>query len=54
MDCVTAGYSLNPDGSIRVDNQGIVFTEGQPPQPSQDIGRAVVAFPEEVPLQGKL
>ncbi|XP_055602188.1 apolipoprotein D-like [Uranotaenia lowii] len=51
-ECVTAQYSINEeDGSVRVFNSMVVL----PNQERQsDIGRAVVAFPDEVPLQAKL
>lgn len=50
-ECVTAQYSLNEDGSVRVFNSMMV-----PPcqNRASDTGRAVVAFPDEEPLQGKL
>uniref|UniRef100_A0A182ITN6 Apolipoprotein D n=1 Tax=Anopheles atroparvus TaxID=41427 RepID=A0A182ITN6_ANOAO len=50
-ECVTAEYSINADGSVRVFNSMIV-----PPAQarSSDTGRAVVAFPDEVPLEAKL
>jgi apolipoprotein D and lipocalin family protein len=52
MDCVEARYSLNQtDGSLVVDNRGKVLNTGVR---TIDIGRAVLAFPEEDPLRGKL
>ncbi|XP_050072150.1 uncharacterized protein LOC126560032 [Anopheles maculipalpis] len=50
-ECVTAEYSLNDDGSVRVFNSMLV-----PPSQarSSDTGRAVVAFPDESPLEAKL
>lgn len=50
-ECVTAEYSLNEDGSVRVFNSMMV-----PPSQERvaEVGRAIVAFPDEVPLQGKL
>ncbi|XP_058130492.1 apolipoprotein D-like [Anopheles ziemanni] len=50
-ECVTAEYSLNADGSVRVFNSMVV-----PPAQarSSDIGNAVIAFPDESPLEAKL
>ncbi|KFB53446.1 AGAP013318-PA-like protein [Anopheles sinensis] len=50
-ECVTAEYSLNADGSVRVFNSMVV-----PPAQarSSDTGRAVIAFPDESPLEAKL
>jgi apolipoprotein D and lipocalin family protein len=50
-DCVTAVYSLNADGSINVLNRALnkenqTFLE--------DIGRAVISFPDEDPLRAML
>ncbi|XP_003436167.2 uncharacterized protein LOC11175951 [Anopheles gambiae] len=50
-ECVTAEYSLNDDGSVRVFNSMLV-PPGQVRQ--SDVGRAVVAFPDESPLEAKL
>uniref|UniRef100_A0A182JQH2 Apolipoprotein D n=1 Tax=Anopheles christyi TaxID=43041 RepID=A0A182JQH2_9DIPT len=50
-ECVTAEYSLNADGSVRVFNSMRV----PPSQARQsDTGRAVVAFPDAIPLEAKL
>jgi len=51
MDCVTAQYSINDDGSVRVDNQGRNLATGEN---FQDIGRAVLSFPNDTPLLAKL
>ncbi|XP_049279472.1 apolipoprotein D-like [Anopheles funestus] len=50
-ECVTAEYSLNEDGSVLVFNSMLV-----PPSQvrSADTGRAVIAFPDESPLEAKL
>uniref|UniRef100_A0A182NRI3 Apolipoprotein D n=1 Tax=Anopheles dirus TaxID=7168 RepID=A0A182NRI3_9DIPT len=50
-ECVTAEYSLNADGSVRVFNSMLV-----PPSQvrSSDTGRAVIAFPDGSPLEAKL
>ncbi|KXJ74932.1 hypothetical protein RP20_CCG012696 [Aedes albopictus] len=50
-ECVTAEYSLNEDGSVRVQNRMLVPPSGKF---DEDIGRAVISFPEESPLQAKL
>lgn len=50
LDCVNARYSLNSDGSVQVDNTGWTSTG----RFIQFIGRAEVAFPNQVPLPGKL
>ncbi|EAT38565.1 AAEL009559-PA [Aedes aegypti] len=50
-ECVTAEYSLNADGSVRVQNRMLVPPSGQF---DEDIGRAVISFPQEDPLQAKL
>lgn len=50
-ECVTAEYSLNDDGSVRVQNRMLVPPSGQF---DEDIGRAVLSFPQEDPLQAKL
>lgn len=50
-DCGFADYTLNDDGSVRVRNccQRLPNTTL-----SCTIGKAVVSFPDEVPLEGKL
>lgn len=50
LDCVNARYSLNADGSVEVDNTG--YTSAG--QFIQFVGRATVAFPDQVPLPAKL
>lgn len=50
LDCVNARYSLSSDGSVVVDNTGWT-SQGRF---IQFIGRAEVAFPNQVPLPGKL
>ncbi|XP_065079392.1 apolipoprotein D-like [Ochlerotatus camptorhynchus] len=50
-ECTQAHYSVNDDGSVRVQNRQLV-----PPSSlfEQEIGRAVISFPDEDPLQAKL
>ncbi|XP_058823273.1 apolipoprotein D-like [Topomyia yanbarensis] len=50
-ECVHVNYTLNEDGSVRVENRHLVPPGGQF---ELAIGRAVISFPDEVPLQGKL
>jgi lipocalin len=50
LDCVNARYSMNSDGSVQVDNTGYT-SDGRL---IQFIGRAEVAFPNQVPLPAKL
>uniref|UniRef100_A0A1Q3FS12 Apolipoprotein D n=1 Tax=Culex tarsalis TaxID=7177 RepID=A0A1Q3FS12_CULTA len=50
-ECVTATYTLNEDGSVRVENAMLVPPSGKF---DVDIGRAVLSFPDEEPLQAKL
>lgn len=49
FDCVMARYTLNADGSVEVANSG--YFNGQF---IEFIGRAEVAFPDQVPLPAKL
>ena len=50
-ECVTADYNLQPDGSVQVLNAMRV-----PPNPQQQgvEGKAVVAYPNADPIEGKL
>lgn len=50
-ECVTATYSINEDGSVRVENAMLVPPSGKF---DIDIGRALLSFPDELPLQAKL
>lgn len=50
-DCVTANYTLNTDGSIRVDNRAKNLNTGER---LGDIGRAVLSFPNQSPLPAML
>lgn len=50
-ECVTAKYSLNDDGSVRVENAMLVPPSGKF---DIDIGRALLSFPDEDPLRAKL
>lgn len=50
-DCTVATYSLNADGTIRVFNKAYDKAINEW---SIDVGRAVVSFPDENPLRGKL
>ncbi|ETN60996.1 apolipoprotein D [Anopheles darlingi] len=52
-ECVTAEYSLNADGSVRVFNSMRPRDSATGTRQS-DTGRAVVAFPDESPLEAKL
>ncbi|XP_050088549.1 apolipoprotein D-like [Anopheles aquasalis] len=52
-ECVTAEYSVNADGSVRVFNS--MRPRDSPTGTRQsDTGRAVIAFPDESPLEAKL
>lgn len=50
FDCVNARYSINTDGSVRVDNTGYT-ADGRF---VQFVGRAELAFPTTSPLPAKL
>lgn len=50
FECVTANYNLNPDGSVRVANEGLTPAGNF----FQQIGRAVISFPDETPLRAQL
>jgi apolipoprotein D and lipocalin family protein len=50
-DCITATYNLRDDGTVQVINSmAILPNVTQGPQ----FGSAVVSFPDQVPLPGKL
>lgn len=49
FDCVMARYTANLDGSVEVRNSG--YFRGQN---IEFVGRATVAFPDQVPLPAKL
>ncbi|KAG5681844.1 hypothetical protein PVAND_011252 [Polypedilum vanderplanki] len=50
-DCVRAEYTFNADGSIRVGNSAFrISTE----ESLEDVGRAVLSFPDEIPLRAML
>ena len=50
-DCVTAQYTANADGSVRVINRARNLQNGTN---FEAFGNAVVSFPNEVPLRGML
>lgn len=50
-DCVTAQYSLNADGSVRVLNRAQVLSNGTNIDAA---GTAFLTFPNEVPLRAML
>lgn len=50
-DCVTAQYTLNTDGSVRVINRARNLNNGTN---IEAFGTAVVSFPNESPLRGML
>lgn len=50
-DCTTAEYSNNADGSVNVLNRAIHLETNTSIMAN---GRALVAFPNEIPMQGKL
>ncbi|XP_053691249.1 apolipoprotein D-like [Sabethes cyaneus] len=49
-ECVQVNYTLNADNSVRVENRQLI-----PPSGEFDVivGRSVLSFPDENPLQGK-
>ena len=49
MDYVEAEYTLNPDGTIRVENRGVRGNEKR-----KIIGKAKLKFPKKQPLTGEL
>lgn len=50
FECVTANYNTNPDGSVRVTNEGLTPAG----QFFEQIGRAVPSFPDAEPFLAKL
>lgn len=49
-ECVQVNYTLNEDSSVRIENRQLI-----PPSGQFDVivGRSVLSFPGEVPVQGK-
>lgn len=52
FDCVTATYSLNDNGTVRVLNENLIIANEY--LPTFIIGWAIPSFPDEEPLQAKL
>lgn len=54
-ECNTAQYSLQADGSVRVQNCCQILNDGEEEDVKRcSIGQAVISFPDQNPLQGRL